>query len=98
MDTRHGRARAAQRGFTADLIEVIRRYGTFDGDRQIMGRREIAACIQDINAFRSRLLKLMDKGGGTAVFRADDALITVFSPQTYHQPSRGRRPTRLQSA
>jgi hypothetical protein len=98
MDTRHGRARAAQRGFTADLIELIRRHGTLDGDRQIMDRREIAACIEAINVFRSKLLKLMDKGGGTAVFRADDGLITVFSPDTYHRPQRGRRPSRLQWA
>ncbi|SDB73996.1 hypothetical protein [Belnapia rosea] len=98
MDTHHGRKRASQRGYTGDLIKLIRSYGTFEGDRQILDRHEIAACLEAVARFRAKLLKLLDKGGGIAVFREDDALITVFSPDTYRRPRRSQRARRLRLA
>lgn len=95
MYTKHGHERASQRGYTADLIGLIREFGEYDGDRLVLTRKELLACLGTIDRLKAKLLKLCDKGGGTAVFRPeDDGLITVYRPDSFRQPKqsgRGRR-------
>jgi hypothetical protein len=101
-DTVHGTKRRSQRGFTAEIIELIRDFGCYDGDRQTLDRRDAAALVSAFDCAikkalraRSQAIRLLDKGGGTAVFSEDDQLITVFNPNTYRRPKRGsRRPRR----
>lgn len=89
--TRHGRMRANSRGFSNSLIDLIQGHGTWVGERQVLDSRDLRACLDAINAVRSRVIRLLDKGGGTVVFDEDDKLITIFSPRTYRASRRSRR-------
>jgi hypothetical protein len=86
--TRHGEARANQRGYTVELLDILRTFGGWMGDRQSLNCDAIDRLVAEVDVLRRRLLKLRDKGGGTAVFTRDDRLITVFSPRTYRRRSR----------
>jgi hypothetical protein len=102
--TRHAQKRCSQRGFTADLIQLIQDFGYVDGDRHIMdGRngRTVVACINRMIEVllkkRTQFLKVCDKGGGVAVVGDNGKLITVFSPRTYTRRAarRSRRSSNL---
>ena len=92
--TDHGRARANQRGFSGALLDLIATHGAWQGDRQTLGRRELTACLATIDAVRRDVLRLLDKGGGTAAFGEKGELITVFSPRTYRRNMRRSRQLR----
>lgn len=105
--THHGRKRRSQRGYTTDILEFIRDFGGFHGDRQTLDRRDATAIVDTLtrvievsSRMKGQFLRLLDKGGGTAVFGEADQLVTVFNPDTYRrQKRRSRRaPPRLQWA
>lgn len=89
--TKHGRMRANSRGFPNALIELIQGHGTWVGERQILDSRDLRACLQALDSVRRNVVRLLDKGGGTAVFGEDGQLITVFSPRTYRRCRRAGR-------
>lgn len=96
--TRHGRKRRSQRGYTADILELIRDFGGFHGDRQTIDRRDAKAMadaltrvIDVCSRTKAKVLRLQDKGGGTAVFGEEDQLVTVFNPDTYRRRKRQSR-------
>lgn len=86
--SRHGAARANQRGYSADLVDLIRLFGWWMGDRQSLDCKTLDYLLSEVDLLRRQLLKLRDKGGGTAVFASDDRLITVFNRRTYRRRSR----------
>ena len=89
METKHGQARANQRGYPAALLDLIKAHGAWEGDRQTLARRELRACLAALDATRRDILRLLDKGGGVLVCAEDDdALITVFNPRSYRRASR----------
>lgn len=91
MDTKRGQARANQRGYSAALLDLIRTFGAWEGDRQTLARKELKACLAALDAIRRYIIRLLDKGGGTLVCgEDDDALITVFNPRTYRRAARRR--------
>jgi hypothetical protein len=83
--TRHGGKRAKTRGFPHTLIHLIREHGRWVGGRLVLNRRDMRTCLEQVDEFRRRVVRLLDKGGGTAVFGEDDQLITIFSPRTYRR-------------
>lgn len=89
--TEHRRMRAKSRGFPNALIDLIQGHGTWVGERQVLDRRDLHACLDVIDSVRRSIVRLLDKGGGTAVFAEDDRLITIFSPRTYRPSRRTRR-------
>jgi hypothetical protein len=89
--TKHGRMRANGRGFSNALIELIQGHGTWVGERQVLDSRDLRACLDAIDAVRRSVIRLLDKGGGTAVFDEDGRLITIFSPRTYRPSRRTQR-------
>ena len=89
--TRHGRKRANGRGFSNALIDLIRAHGTWVGDRQVLGSRDLRACLGAIDSDRRSVIRLLDKGGGAAVFDEDGRLITIFSPRTYRSSRHAQR-------
>ena len=89
--TKHGRMRANGRGFSNALIDLIQGHGTWVGERQVLDSRDLRACLDAIDTLRRNFIRLLDKGGGTAVFDEDGRLITIFSPRTYRHSSRTQR-------
>jgi hypothetical protein len=97
-DTRHGRKRRSQRGYTSDILELIRDLGGFHGDRQTLDRRDAGCIVETLtevikvsSRMKAQFLRLLDKGGGTAVFGEADQLVTVFNPDTYRRRKRRSR-------
>jgi hypothetical protein len=89
--THHARMRANQRGFSAVLLDLVADHGTWLGDRQVLDRRALAACLAQMDDLRRRLVRLLDKSGGTLVLAENGAAITVFSPRTYRRTPRRLR-------
>ena len=89
--TKHGRMRANDRGFPNAMIDLIQSHGTWNGERQVLSERDLRTYVDDLDKIRRTVIRLLDKGGGTAVFGEDDQLITIFSPRTHRCSHRGRR-------
>ena len=97
-DTRHGRKRRSQRGYTSDILGLIRDIGGFHGDRQMLDSRDADCIVETLSRvievsarMKAQFIRLLDKGGGTAVFGEADQLVTVFNPDTYRRRKRRSR-------
>lgn len=94
--TRHGDARMNQRGFTKDLVEVIRQFGSWDDrGRCRLTRHDLAAVIAKIDGLRGTMVRLLDKGGATVVLGDSEQLVTVYSEKADRTPRRRRHGARL---
>ena len=76
--TRHFEKRQSQRGVSRKMVELAYALGSEAGENKIVvGRREAAERLAQLEEERRLLLKIMDKGGLTVV--ADgSALITTY--------------------
>lgn len=79
MNTRHAQERIGQRGFGGGLIDIVKYFGEWVGDRQILTTRELDRIIAQQHSFLKRLERLRAKGGATTVHGKSDELITVFA-------------------
>ena len=76
--SRHARIRMGQRGIPARMIELARRHGRVEGDQWVLDRREALSVLDEVNAERAALLKVIDKGG-VVVVEEDDTIVTTFN-------------------
>lgn len=77
VETLHISQRARQRGITKDMIDLTLEYGKRKGDKICLGTRRIGELLRTHNELKSRLLKIMDKGGLIVVF-SGTVLITAY--------------------
>ena len=78
--TRHGMRRMNQRGITKEMIKLTIEYGKYIKDKIILTSREIKKLISSVeNKIKSKLMKLLDKGGLVVVLSNDFAVITVYN-------------------
>ncbi|NHN93845.1 hypothetical protein [Acetobacter sicerae] len=75
--TRHLDQRMNQRGITRDLIDLTLSHGTWEGDRCILKKKDIQAFLNEMDQFRSRMVRMMDKGG-LVVVEAENRQITTY--------------------
>lgn len=75
--THHILSRMSQRGFTADMLDLVLTYGRQQQDKTILDRKTIQQIIAQLDHTRKDLLKLMDKGGA-AVVSDGETLITTY--------------------
>jgi len=75
--TKHFERRMAQRGITRDLADLALEIGDVNGDRYILGRREVDAELQRLDELRRLLVKARDKGGVVVVAQGD-SLVTTY--------------------
>jgi hypothetical protein len=86
MYTKHGMARASQRGYPRWLIELASTFGRPEGDRLVLDNAILDEILCGIR-------KLRDKGGAVVVLDEVGRLVTVWNPETYRRP---RQRARLQ--
>jgi hypothetical protein len=89
--TKHFERRMSQRGIRQELVDLVRNFGTPQGDRTRLGRRELDAAIAEIDSLRGRLLRARDKGGIVLVEVGGD-LITAYRYEGIRARSARRRP------
>jgi len=76
--TLHFIQRSSQRGIRQDLALLAWHFGRAEGDRFVLGRKEILHLMGELDRQRRLLVKALDKGGLTVV--ADgETLVTVYS-------------------
>ncbi len=77
--TKHGLQRMNQRGITKEMIELTIEYGEYQKDKIILKSRDIKKLIRKVSQeIKSKLMKLLDKGGLVVVLSDDCAVITVY--------------------
>jgi hypothetical protein len=76
--THHIKQRMAQRGISKDMVDLVVNQGRIDGDKYVFDRKEAKKRLQEIDAERRLLTKILDKGG-VAVVAEGDALITAYN-------------------
>jgi hypothetical protein len=83
--TTHARTRMNQRGITCQMIYLVLEYGKYYQDRVTLVSRNIKKLIHKVSQnIKSKLLKILDKGGLTVVLSDDYAVITVFNKFKKH--------------
>lgn len=75
--TKHFDHRSQRRGISADLIELVEHYGLRDGEKLILQPKNISHAIRDLDTFRKRLIRAIDKGGIVLVEKENN-LITTY--------------------
>lgn len=76
--SKHARIRMGQRGIPGKMIELARRHGRVEGDQWVLDRREALAVLNEVDAERAALLKVIDKGG-VVVVEEDNTVVTAFN-------------------
>lgn len=84
--TRHIHKRMSQRGITNRMLEVVSDFGTVQGDKRILDRKNIDALMKSMDGLRKDLMKIRDKGG-LVVVESDDVQITAYNVDSYDRRS-----------
>ena len=78
--TKHAMKRMNQRGITKEMIDLTIEYGICIKDKIILNTKEIKKIIHKVaKDLKSKLLKILDKGGLTVVLGDDASVITVYN-------------------
>lgn len=78
VTTIHCQARMSQRGLPKMLLDLVLEYGRDNGDKLVLNRKTTQAIIDELDAKKKQLMKVMDKGGVTVVVQ-DDKYITTYN-------------------
>ena len=78
--TNHGFARMEQRGISKEMIELALEFGDYIKDKVILNSRKIKSLLKKVSInLKSKLLKILDKGGLIVVLGDDCSVITVYN-------------------
>ena len=78
--TKHAKARMNQRGISKEMIDLTLEYGSYVKDKVILKSRDIQVLLKKVSLeVKTKLLKIMDKGGLVVVLSDDYAVITVYN-------------------
>jgi hypothetical protein len=82
--TKHFGDRLQQRGIRVKTVELARQYGIPDGDKLILGRKQILIGLNELDKERKELIRAMDKGGVIVVERGE-TLITAYDFDSFNR-------------
>jgi len=78
--TKHAIKRMNQRGISKEMINLTIEYGRCIKDKIILNVRDIKKILNKVTSeLKSKLLKILDKGGLTVVLSDDASIITVYN-------------------
>lgn len=78
LTTKHCQARMSQRGLPKRLLDLVFEYGKAQGDKLVLNKKSTQAIIDELEAKKKHLLKVIDKGGVTVVVQ-DEICITTYN-------------------
>lgn len=82
--TRHLHHRCNSRGIPFNIVALALEFGRIEGDKYVLGQKDLRSLIRDIDSLRSLALKALDKGGIVAV-EADGRTITTYRPNSDYE-------------
>jgi len=82
--TKHFGDRLQQRGIRVKTVGLARQYGIPDGDKLILGRKQILIRLNELDQERKELIRAMDKGGVIVVERGE-TLITAYDFDSFNR-------------
>jgi len=82
--TKHFGDRLQQRGIRVKTVELARQYGIPDGDKLILGRKQILIRLNELDQERKELIRAMDKGGVVVVERGG-TLVTAYDFDSFNR-------------
>jgi len=82
--TKHFGDRIQQRGIRVKTVELARQHGIPDGDKLILGRKQILIRLNELDQERKELIRAMDKGGVIVVERGE-TLITAYDFDSFNR-------------
>ena len=83
VTTKYCQARMAQRGLPKRLLDLVLELGKDSGDKLVLSKKKATQnVIDEIDAMRKELLRIMDKGGVTVVIE-NEVLITAYNTNSY---------------
>jgi hypothetical protein len=78
--TKHAIKRMNQRGISKEMIDITIQYGKCIKDKIILNTKAIKRILTKVSKeLKSKLLKILDKGGLTVVLSDDASVITVYN-------------------
>lgn len=80
--TRHMQQRMSQRGITAEIIEMLLRFGVSDGDKITLTRKNCQLLSKLFADLKKTTDKMAEKGGYTVV-ASGEYLITTYRLDSY---------------
>lgn len=80
--TRHIQQRMSQRGIKQSTLELVERYGVWNGDKQVLNRKACEAALKEVNTIRKELIKAQEKGGYVLV-ESEGVKITTYGLDSY---------------
>ncbi len=80
--TRHIQQRMSQRGIRQSALEMVKRFGTWSGDKQILNKKACELAIFEIEKLRRDLIKAHERGGYVLV-EVGDCQITAYALDSY---------------
>lgn len=82
--TKHYSARISQRGIRESTVHLAQQHGVPDGDKLVLGRKQIRSVLDALDRERKELIRAMDKGG-VIVVECGGALITAYDFDSYNR-------------
>ena len=79
--THHAIKRIRQRGISDEMVYLVLEFGEYVKDKVILNSKKLNQLIKRTNEvdLKSKLLKILDKGGLVVVLSEDDILITAYN-------------------
>lgn len=80
--TRHIHKRMSQRSISQTIVDMVSQYGTIEGEKIIITKKNAEALMCEIENIKKSLLKIRSKGG-IAVVESGEAMITTYALGRY---------------
>ena len=75
--TKHYGERVQQRGIRESTVRLAQEHGVPQGDKLVLGRKQIQSVLEALDRERKELIRAMDKGG-VIVVECGGALVTAY--------------------
>lgn len=78
--TKRAETRMNQRGISKEMIELTLEFGKYIKDKVVLKSRDIKKLLSKVSkSIKSKLLRIMDKGGLVVVLSDNYEVITVYN-------------------
>jgi hypothetical protein len=82
--TKHYLARISQRGIRESTVQLAQQHGIPQGNKLVLGRKQIRSVLDALDRERKELIRAMDKGG-VIVVECGGTLVTAYDFDSFNR-------------